>query len=261
MDWLSGIRCEFLLPHLAHGTTAIEIGAFARPTLRGHPFKVTYVDFYSTDELKQQAKTAGIDPADVVDVDHVVRSEDYRSASSDQFDLLIANHVLKHIANPIKWINMAADLLRPGGLLFVSLPDKRRSFDQFRANTQLSHLVADFLKDETITNPEHVIETIMYYDVNYIGKRRDLKTSLDVERMKREMFSPHPGIHTHVFDGTTFLPAILKPLLYMQLIPFALVDYRAETPAGESISFSARAGKRSISPKRSSTEPPIKLRP
>lgn len=233
MDWLSGIRCEFLLPHLAPATAALEIGAFARPTLRGHPFNANYVDFYSTEELKAQAKLAGVDPADVVDVDYVVRGEDYRDAIPDRFDLVIANHVLEHIANPIKWINMAAELLHENGLLFISLPDKRRSFDQFRANTQLSHVVADFLQNEVVTNPEHVIETIMYYDVNYIGKKRDLKASLDVERMKQEMFSPHPGIHTHVFDGTTFLSKILKPLIYMRLIPFALVDYRPETPAGE----------------------------
>jgi len=169
----------------------------------------------------------------VVPVDYVVRGEDYRDVVKERFDLVIANHVLEHICNPIKWINMIADLLNDDGMLFIALPDKRFSFDRYRSNTDVAHLVTNFLVDEKVTGPEHVIENIIHYDMTYIGQKLDIKQALNPDRLRAEMHTPNPGIHVHVFDGLSFLSKILKPILFMKLVPFHLVDYQAETPAGE----------------------------
>lgn len=233
MSWHSEVRKPHLVPHLRPGISALEIGAYAAPTLVGVDARCKYVDFYSTEELREQARQIGQDPDAVVAVDYVVRGEDYRDVVKERFDLVIANHVLEHICNPIKWINMIADLLNDDGMLFIALPDKRFSFDRYRSNTDVAHLVTNFLMDEKVTSPEHVIETIIYYDMTNIGQKMDLKQSLNPDRLRAEMHSPHPGIHVHVFDGLSFLSKILKPILFMKLVPFHLVGYQAETPAGE----------------------------
>jgi SAM-dependent methyltransferase len=233
VDSLSSMRSAVLLKHIAPGADTLEIGAFARPTLRKPEFNASFLDFYSTAELKEQCKKYGGDPDAVMDVDFVVRAEDYTPYVNQTFDAVIANHVLEHIRNPIKWLIDIAELVRHDGFLFISLPDKRFSFDKFRDETALSHILSDFLIEGRDLESEHCIETEIFYDRQYIKQERSLNISLSVDRIRNASKKFHPGIHCHVFDGRNFQNKILKPLIYMQLIPWTIVDYVPETPAGE----------------------------
>ena len=232
-DWLTALRQRFLLPHLRRGMTSLEIGAFARPTLVGPDFAARFLDFYSTAELQEQSRQSGLDPAAVMPVDYVVRGEDYTQAVDRQFDIVVANHVLEHIANPVRWLNMIACLTRPGGYLFIALPEKRAGFDRFRDETSLAHILADYLIEGRDLVAEHSLETYLYYDRQYIGQERSIEVSLAPEKLRDALGAHHPGVHCHVFGGASFPDKILRPLVHMQLIPWSLAAYQAETPAGE----------------------------
>ena len=232
-DWLTGLRQRFLLPHLRRGMTSLEIGAFARPTLVAPDFAARFLDFYSTAELREQCHQAGLDPAAVMQVDYVVRGEDYTSVVDQRFDIVVANHVMEHIANPIRWLNMIASLTRPGGYLFIALPEKRVSFDRFRDETSLAHILADYLIEGRDLVAEHSLETHLYYDRQYIGQERSIEISLAPEKVRDALGAHHPGVHCHVFGGASFPDKILRPIIHMRLIPWSLAAYLAETPAGE----------------------------
>lgn len=232
-DLLTILRRKAVLPYLVPGLSSLEVGAYYRPTLPQNVYKNRYVDFYNTEELRKEAEREGLDPTRVVEVDYVVRGEDYRDVIKDKFDVVVANHVLEHVSNPIKWLNMISELMEDRGILFVALPDKKFSFDRLRHNTSLAHLLTDFLVDTRSIGPEHVIEILMYYDNTILGGKNDIFNSLDLDALKGKMNSPWQGIHSHVFEGDNFLSTILKPLLFMKLIPYSLVNYVPHTQAGE----------------------------
>lgn len=232
-DLLTVLRQKALFPYIVPGLTSLEVGAYYRPTLPRNMFKTRYVDFYTTKELQKEAERDGIDPVCIVEVDYVVRGEDYRDVIKEKFDIVLANHVLEHVSNPIKWLNMVSELMEDNGILFVALPDKKYSFDRLRHNTSLAHLLMDFLLDTTRIGPEHVIEILMYYDKTIFGGKNDISELLDLDTLRKQMSSPWQGIHSHVFEGDNFLLTILKPLLYMKTIPYSLVHYVSGTQAGE----------------------------
>jgi 2-polyprenyl-3-methyl-5-hydroxy-6-metoxy-1,4-benzoquinol methylase len=45
------------------------------------------------------------------------------------FDLIVISHVLEHVANPLSWMNEVVKILRPGGIVFIEVPnsDARRT--------------------------------------------------------------------------------------------------------------------------------------
>ena len=221
---LREFRRSVLDRHVDLPCRVLEVGAYCRPTVAPTEATVKVLDHYSTEELAVQAREAGDDPETLVPVDYVCRTDDYADAVDETFDVLIANHVLEHVDRPIRWLQTARTLLRDGGVLFLVLPDKKQSFDRFRPDTPLSHLLFEHLAPEHDVAAVHSLETALHYDRTYIGKTNRPETSLDVERLKHAMTASHPGVHRHVFQAETFAGRLMKPLLYTGLIDFDLLD-------------------------------------
>ncbi len=74
------------------------------------------------------------------------------------FQFLLSEHVLEHITNPIKTLKEWIRVIQPGGHLFLFLPHKERTNDQFRKTTPLEHLIEDFSKDIPYNDPSHFDE-------------------------------------------------------------------------------------------------------
>jgi hypothetical protein len=55
-------------------------------------------------------------------------------------------------------------LLKDDGYVFFTLPDKKYSFDLFRNNTEISHLINDYYNNNS--DQLHYVECKIYY--NYI---------------------------------------------------------------------------------------------
>lgn len=232
-DFLTSLRAPVLRKYLTPGMRTLEIGAYTRPLVWRPEFDAHFLDFYSTQELQEHCRANNQPYENVVPVDYVVRGEDYLSALDGTFDVVIANHVLEHIKNPIAWLIMIGAAVREGGLAFISLPDKRVSFDKFRDETSIAHILCDYLIEGRDLESEHCIETEIFYDRQYIKLERSLETSLSLSRIKAAAGRHHPGIHCHVFNGSNFLNKILNPLIYMKLIPWSVLDYVEQPRAGE----------------------------
>lgn len=215
--------------------TGLEIGAFQRPTVKECEGNIKFLDFYSTEELKQQAKTNETNPDSVVNVTYIVKNNNYKEYIDEKFDYIIANHVIEHISNPIKWLESLENLLNEDGALFIAIPDKKYNFDRFRTDTSLSHILCDYFSNNDEITAQDALNCAMYYDLSYIGRENSINSKLTKEFIKNAIKENHPGMHSHVFQAETFLDKILKPILYSKLLNFHIADYIYSTQFGEFI--------------------------
>ena len=83
-----------------------------------------------------------------------------RRSSPQSVDFIIANHFLEHCEDPIRTIETHLGKLRPGGVLFYAVPDKRYTFDFRRPRTPLSHVIADHEDGGRASRREHYVEYV-----------------------------------------------------------------------------------------------------
>jgi SAM-dependent methyltransferase len=148
----------------------LEIGALHNPQLPvDHPNSY-FLDHATADELRakyaQDPNMAG-HMAAIVDVDYVwkpgTRLRD-TVVTDAPFDFVVASHVIEHIPNPIGWLQQLAEILRPGGIVSLALPDKRFCFDARRDVTVAGRWVDAYLRD--LDQPSY--EQIYDQEVNRI---------------------------------------------------------------------------------------------
>ena len=100
----------------------IEIGALHSPAKLGKHCSTEYCDVLSASEAAQLFPE--LHRARFVDVKHIVDLDQnaLSSFAANQFDFVIMNHVIEHIANPIRVINDAFRILKVSGKFVISAP-------------------------------------------------------------------------------------------------------------------------------------------
>ena len=78
--------------------------------------------------------------------------------ADESVDFVIANHVLEHLEDPIAGLESLLRVIRPGGVLFLTLPDARHTFDAPRARTTVEHLLRDHEEGPESSRREHYEE-------------------------------------------------------------------------------------------------------
>ena len=126
----------------------IEIGPLHNPVIARAPgVEVFYVDHADTETLR--AKYAD-DPnvPEVLPVDFAWGDRRLADAVGDAapFDYAIASHVIEHVPDLVAWFNELGDVLEPGGVLSLVIPDKRYCFDIRRDATEPAEIVAAHLE-------------------------------------------------------------------------------------------------------------------
>src|ERR1044071_6701862 len=110
----------------------LELGPLANPVVTRSMGEIRYLDHVDTDALRTRyASHQGFDIDAIVPIDYVLGDGTVGDAVAADvpFDHAIASHVIEHVPDPIRWLGDIHDVLRPGGILSLAIPDHRRCFD------------------------------------------------------------------------------------------------------------------------------------
>jgi SAM-dependent methyltransferase len=173
----------------------IEIGALDFPLRLPRAAKVRYVDYVDEAGLRtahSSTLNAGR-PLVVPDVvDDGARLASFADAS---LDFVVANHMLEHVEDPIAALQHQLRVLRPSGVLYLTLPDARDSFDEQRERTTVEHLLRDHHEGPEVSRREHYEECAYFIE----GHRDEI-----LARRVQEMEAEHLHPHFHVWEPVTF---------------------------------------------------------
>lgn len=179
----------------------IEIGALHRPLWVPASAKVRYIDRLPVRELRLQYPELRENALVAVDV--VDDGETLSKFQSGSLDFVIANHFLEHCENPIGAVESFLRVLKPGGIVYLAVPDKRFTFDAGRGITGLQHLVRDYREGSAWSRDEHFRE---WRELAALEFRNDPQRAMEI--LKDKSYS----IHFHVW---TFIE-IMELLIYLK---------------------------------------------
>lgn len=77
---------------------------------------------------------------------------------SESFNFVLSEHVLEHIADPIKSLLEWQRVLKSGGVVVLFMPHPDRTFDRARPRTKLAHLIEDHARKVPDNDPTHYDE-------------------------------------------------------------------------------------------------------
>lgn len=174
----------------------IEIGALHRPLELPPGASVTYVDRYSVAELRTRYPELAEQPLTEVSV--IGDAQDLSAFESNSLDFVIANHLLEHLEYPVDGLLEFQRVLRPRGLVYLALPDKRVTFDRTRSLTTIDHLLDEQrLRNAAQQRWDHFVDWAVHVD----GK----KPGQDADDWARDLMARNYSIHFHVWRPETFL--------------------------------------------------------
>ena len=131
----------------------IEVGALQAPLPLPPAARVKYVDRMANERLRAHYPELSGQP--LVDVDVVDDGETLASFADASLDFVVANHFLEHCQDPIATFASFLRVLRPGGIVYAAVPDKRHTFTSDRATTTLEHLLRDHRDGPTTSRQTH----------------------------------------------------------------------------------------------------------
>jgi SAM-dependent methyltransferase len=186
----------------------LEIGALHLPLQTPSRAHVRYVDRMSVEDLRAEyAELAewNLTPVDVIDNGELLATIPEASQ-----DFIVANHFLEHCEDPIRTIGTHLGKLKPGGVLFYAVPDKRYTFDSRRPLTPLDHMVADHEQGAERSRSEHYDEwTRLVIDGEAPAGTEGRAFDEWVETRARELERDAYSIHMHVWTQAEFLALVL----------------------------------------------------
>ena len=212
----------------------LEIGALDNPTYRKSEANVAYLDFADKESLhKSHPNNPRYSLERLVDVDYVCKTINYSDVIDKRFDLIIANHVIEHVPDTITWLNEMEKLLLPNGKVFLSVPDKRYTFDIVRRCTVLSDLLFNFEHKKKKPSFYDIFDHLYYHkaikakdvwDGNYksiIEKNRFSSVQQAYTEAEKLSTLEYADVHVHVYTKDSFVELITL-LRDLNLINFTL---------------------------------------
>ena len=198
----------------------IEIGALNHPMVVQGDVNILYVDHLDTDGLRRHYPE--LSNIDIVNVDVVADVSNLDSAfSPNSLDFIVANQIVEHLEDPLGAIMQFHKILRVGGIVHLSVPDKRITFDRDRPRTFLAHLIQDRKESKgpqkELRLSQHYREWVEKVPKYFPEDRREYINSFE------KQWADHYAIHFHCWEPDDW-PIIIN-YLNQNGYPFHLLDY------------------------------------
>lgn len=190
---------EAIAAHVLTGS-GIEIGGLHNPLRVPRGVKVRYVDRMSVDDLRAQYPE--LQGKALTHVDIVDDGEKLTTLPDGSEDFIVANHFLEHCEDPLSALLAHQRVVRPGGVLFLCVPDKRYTFDLPRQLTSYEHILRDFREGPVWSRRDHVADWVRH--VEHIADAREADRRVD------ELLAEGYSIHYHVWTLETLMDMILR---------------------------------------------------
>lgn len=158
-------RNEVLLAHIdVNRHDGLEIGALCNPVVPPDCPRICFADHLDTAGLREKYRT---DPH--VDIDRIVPVRFVWShgaliehVGEQRFDYVVAAHVVEHVPDLLGWLKHIAEVLRPGGLLALAVPDMRYTFDCQRRTTAIADLLQAYFEKYTRPTIRQVLDHFLF---------------------------------------------------------------------------------------------------
>jgi SAM-dependent methyltransferase len=152
-------RSEKLLDGLNTDGVGLEVSPLFRPIAVKSKYNVYYTDYCSAEESRE--KHANYDHDPIMDIDFIWKPGERLFdcvPNGMMFDWAISSHVMEHVPDPIGWMTEIFQVLKPGAIFSVTLPDKNYCFDKFRRNTDVADLIDLWVRKQKIPSPRQLYD-------------------------------------------------------------------------------------------------------
>jgi SAM-dependent methyltransferase len=211
---------------VAPGKIGVEIGAFKWPVPGIKPF---YVDCFTS-------------------FGHEDVTADYYGHAcflpfrDNSLDYVVNCHVLEHVANPVAALAEWYRVLRPGGIIYMVVPDRRFTFDRPRALTTVEHMMEDHARGTTPCDDTHIddfVRGVDWAEFNPATPAAEVAASQD--QLARGMHEAvargdQVNIHFHVFEPANVL-GLIERLRSSRRFNWEVVDQAERFPTGANNGF------------------------
>ena len=208
-------------------SVGLEIGGCDLPTVRPEKGNCHYADFRSADEMAEMWK---IPRNTLCDIEYIIMRDKYLGdIIKDKFDYIVACHVLEHVPDPINYINQLKSLLSSGvgRLIFLTIPEKRETFDRARASTNIDHILMDYHDGAVTPSFEHVLE----FHRHWAGGGQNLVSIEDGFLYSKEYIkSGQADVHCHVWTDEEFFNMCQELIIYGFFPGLSIVNFQPTPP-------------------------------
>jgi predicted SAM-dependent methyltransferase len=173
----------------------LEIGALQDPMPLPKGTRVRYVDIADTASLRRMYPRKS--RRHLVEVDIVDDGERLATVLDDSQDFVVANHFFEHCEDAIGTLRNLLRVVRTGGVVYLSVPDQRHTFDRDRPPTSVAHLVTDHERGPAGSRHGHY-EEVVRVAMKVTGEAAVATATAELEQQSFR-------IHFHCWSQTEFL--------------------------------------------------------
>jgi SAM-dependent methyltransferase len=188
--------------------------------------RVSYVDRLPREELVKLY--VDVDPQGILPVDIVTDGESLPGVADDSQDFVIANHMVEHCEDPIGTLRHMLRVLKVGGVLYLTLPDKRFTFDHDRPVTSFEHVRDDYLQGPIGSRHGHYVDWLIHVE--------RVQSQGEIEERARGLGAERANIHFHAWDQA----AVMEMLARMQRELGFMFDVEVMSRTGLEVIFVMR---------------------
>jgi SAM-dependent methyltransferase len=176
----------------------LELGALNLPLPLPRGARARYVDRMGAAELRAEYPEWAA--WNVVDPDVIDDGETLATVADASVGFVVANHFIEHTQDPIATLKNHLRVLRPGGVLFMAVPDQRHTPDASRATTPITHLVQDHVEGPERSRMDHYGEYVRSWE-RLDGPAADSRA--------RDLSERDFSIHFHTWTPNAFAELIV----------------------------------------------------